>query len=306
MDKILIIDQDYSIIFSRGLIANSLLKTGISFLEAHKIADEIKSDLLKMNIKEISREEMDKKISKILADTKGAQYAENFLVFKKITKLEQPIIILISGTTGIGKSTVALTLAHRLDFRNMIGTDSIREIMRKVLSNDLIPELHQSSYEAGKFSKHYRSSRFDSTILGYTEQVKIVTVGVEALIKRALYEGSNMIIEGVHLSPEFLSNDILELPNIVFVMLNLSSEIQHKNRFSLRSYNVSMRRPVSKLYDNFEQIRIIQEYLKEQAKIVGVPIVENINRDDTVKKLTEIVINRIKKILHANKNNANL
>ena len=188
----------------------------------------------------------------------------------------------------------------------MIGTDSIREIMRKVLSNDLIPELHQSSYEAGKFSKHFRSSRFDSTILGYSEQVKIVIVGVEALIKRALYEGTNMIIEGVHLSPEFLSNEILEHPNIVFVMLNLSNEIQHKNRFSLRAYNVSMRSPINKYYDNFEQIRIIQEYLKEQAKIIGVPIVENINRDETVKKLTEIVITRIKKIVEATNKNINI
>ncbi|NVM46526.1 MAG: 2-phosphoglycerate kinase [Candidatus Lokiarchaeota archaeon] len=303
MDKITIIDQDYSILFSRGLIANSLLKTGLSFLEAHKIADDIKNNLRKMNISEISSQEMDNKIYKILVDTQGAQYAENFLVFKQILELEQPVIILISGTTGIGKSTIALTLAHRLDFRSMIGTDSIREIMRKILSNDLIPELHQSSYEAGKFSKHYRSSRFNSTIIGYSEQVKIVTVGVEALIKRALYEGTNMIIEGVHLSPEFLSNDILEHPNIVFVMLNLSNEVLHKNRFSIRAYNVSMRRPVNKYYDNFEQIRIIQDYLKEQAKIVGVPIVENIKRDDTVKKLTEIVTNRIKKIVKAHNKN---
>jgi len=187
----------------------------------------------------------------------------------------------------------------------MIGTDSIREIMRKVLSSDLIPELHQSSYEAGKFSKHYRSSRFNSTILGYSEQVKIVTVGVEALIKRALYEGHNMIIEGVHLSPEFLSNDIIEHPNIIFVMLNLSDEIQHKNRFSIRAYNVSMRRPVNRYYENFEQIRIIQEYLKEQAKIVGVPVVENIIRDDTVKKLIEIVTMRIKKIVETKNKNVN-
>ncbi len=303
MDKITIIDQNNSIIFSRGLIANSLLKTGISFLEARKIADEIKSDLLIKNIQEISREEMDNKIYKILVDTKGEQYAENFLVFKKIIELEQPVIILICGTTGIGKSTIALMLAHRLNIQSMIGTDSIREIMRKVLSIELIPELHQSSYEAGKCLKHYTSPRFNTTILGYTEQVKIVTVGVEALIKRALYEGQNMIIEGVHLSPEFLSSEILNHPNIVFVMLNLSNEIQHKNRFSLRAHNVSMRSPVDKYYDNFEQIRMIQEYLKEQAKILEVPIIENNNRDDTVKKLTEIVTNRIKKIVEAKNKN---
>ena len=303
MDKIIITDQESSIIFSRGLIANSLLKTGISFLEAHEIADEIKSDLLKMNILKISRQEIDKKIYKILVDTKTAQYAENFLVFKKIIELEQPVIILISGTAGIGKSTIALMLAHRLNIQSMIGTDSIREILRKVLSIELIPELHQSSYEAGKFMKHYRSTRFNATILGYVEQAKIVTVGVEALIERALYEGQNMIIDGVHLSPEFLSSEIINHPNIVFVMLNLSNEIQHKNRFSLRAQNVSMRSPVDKYYDNFEQIRMIQDYLKEQAKIMGVQIVENNHRNDTVKKLTEIVTSRIKKIIETKNKN---
>ena len=57
MDKTIILDQESSILFSRGLIANSLLKTGLSFLEAHKIADEIRRDLLKMKIQEISRQE---------------------------------------------------------------------------------------------------------------------------------------------------------------------------------------------------------------------------------------------------------
>jgi 2-phosphoglycerate kinase len=88
MEKILIIDQDYSIIFSRGLIANSLLKTGISFHEAHEIAEEIKNDLLKMNIRKISTQEMDDKIFKIIVKKKGSQFAENFLVFKKIIELE--------------------------------------------------------------------------------------------------------------------------------------------------------------------------------------------------------------------------
>ena len=152
--------------------------------------------------------------------------------------------------------------------------------------------------------KHYRSSRFNPTILGYVEQAKIVTVGVEALIKRALYEGQNMIIDGVHLSPEFLSSEILNHPNIVFVMLNLSDEMAHKSRFSLRAHNVSMRSPVDKYWDHFEQIRMIQEYLNEQAKIMGVHIVENNNRNDTVKELTEIVTTRIKKIVEAKNKNA--
>ena len=48
---------------------------------------------------------------------------------------------------------------------------------------------------------------------------------------------------------------------------------------------------------------MIQEYLNEQAKIMGVHIVENNHRNDTVKELTEIVTTRIKKIVEAKNKN---
>ena len=263
MDKIKIIEKEYSILFSRGLIANNLMKTGISFFEAHKIAEDIKNSLLNKNIYEIKKNDLDNYIYQFLIDVKNIEYAENFALFNKIIKLEEPIIILIAGTTGIGKSTIALSLAHRLNFRSLIGTDAIRELMRKVLSNDLIPELHQSSYEAGIFSKHHLSSKFNPIILGYSEQSKIVSVGVEALIKRALYEGQNLIIEGVHLSPEFISEEILNHPNVIIVMLHLKDENTHRNRIHIRAKNISMRRSAEKYLSYFENIRLIQKYLKE-------------------------------------------
>ena len=169
MDKIKIIDKDFSILFSRGLIANNLIKIGISFLEAHKIAEDIRNRLLSDNIYEIKKREMDDYIYQYLIDINNQAAAKNFVLFNKLIELEEPIIILIVGTTGIGKSTIALSLAHRLSIHSLIGTDSIRELMRKVLSNDLIPELHQSSYEAGIFSKYNLSSKYNPIIVGYSE-----------------------------------------------------------------------------------------------------------------------------------------
>ena len=297
MDKLKIVDKDNSILFSRGLVASNLTKIGISFLEAHKIAEEIKNTLLSNNVFEIEKKEMDNYIYQFLIDVKNINYAENFVLFNKIIELEEPIIILIAGTTGIGKSTIALSLAHRLNFRSLIGTDSIRELMRKVLSSELIPELHKSSYEAGIHSKHYLSPKFNPIISGYSEQSKIVIVGVEALIKRAIYEGQNLIIEGVHLSPEFISEEILNHPNVIVIMLNLEDEKKHRNRIRIRAQHISMRRPAEKYLSNFENIRLIQKYLKEQARITGIKTIENIDREETIKKLTEIVIKCIKKII---------
>ena len=45
-----------------------------------------------------------------------------------------PVIVLIGGTTGTGKSTVASEVAYRLGITRVTSTDFIRETMRAFLS----------------------------------------------------------------------------------------------------------------------------------------------------------------------------
>ncbi|MFH1849074.1 MAG: AAA family ATPase [archaeon] len=55
------------------------------------------------------------------------------------------IAILIAGAPGTGKSTVAQMLADRLGIHRVIGTDTIREIMRCCISSKKCPVLHTSA-----------------------------------------------------------------------------------------------------------------------------------------------------------------
>ena len=80
-------------------------------------------------------------------------------------------------------------------------------------------------------------------------------------------------------------------------MLHLKDENKHRNRIHIRAKNISMKRSAEKYLSYFENIRLIQRYLKEQTKIADKKIIENINREDTVNKITEIVIRHIKKIV---------
>ena len=55
-----------------------------------------------------------------------------------------PLLILISGCTGTGKSTFGMEVAISLGILKCISTDTIRQVMRPF--NEFNPALHRSSY----------------------------------------------------------------------------------------------------------------------------------------------------------------
>jgi 2-phosphoglycerate kinase len=59
-----------------------------------------------------------------------------------------PVIILLGGTSGTGKSTLASLLASRLGISTVLSTDSIRHIMRNFLGKSSHGGLFTSTYEA--------------------------------------------------------------------------------------------------------------------------------------------------------------
>ena len=81
------------------------------------------------------------------------EIAEKYGMWKRLRRCRDPLIILIGGASGVGTSSIAFEVDNRLGIRNMISTDMIREVMRKIVSKELLPTIYESSYTA------YRSLR---------------------------------------------------------------------------------------------------------------------------------------------------
>jgi 2-phosphoglycerate kinase len=59
-----------------------------------------------------------------------------------LKQLEVPLVVLVGGATGTGKSTVATEVAHRLGITRVTSTDVVRQTMRAFFSNEFIPSIH--------------------------------------------------------------------------------------------------------------------------------------------------------------------
>ena len=133
----------------------------------------------------------------------------------------------------------------------------------------------------------------EMVLFGFREQASQVAVGVEAIVDRGLTEGTNLVIEGVHLVPEIILDRYRDHPNVCPLVVYLSDENVHRSRFYIRALGTAMRRPAEEYISYFREIRQIHDYIVESAGRVGVQAVENISIENTSDAAVEIVTNRV-------------
>jgi 2-phosphoglycerate kinase len=187
------------------------------------------------------------------------------------------LILLIGGTTGTGKSTIASEVAHRLGITRLTSTDFIRETMRAFFSYEEMPAIHHSSFEAGKAV----DGDADPLIAGFVEQSRHVCVGVDAAIRRSLTEGWSMVLEGVHLVPGMVPAS-LEGAQILHVVVEIADEDAHRMHFHVRDTATGGVRAMDKYLERIDDIRRIQSFLVGCARREGVEVVENANAEQAI------------------------
>lgn len=282
--------------FSRGILAQSLLAAGLDPEIAHRVTEKMAVDLSEWGIKTITRDELRRlTYQKILSDF-GKPYARHYLLWRTLKRPDKPLILLFGGATGTGKSTLSVEIAHRLGITRVIGTDTIREIMRGMFSRKLMPSIYESSYSVWRTMARPLGDSQDTVLAAFQEQTQRIDVGVKAIIHRAINENLSTIIEGVHLIPEKEDPGIQNKAIILQVLISTLDEENHRNRFIYRGQD-AVSRSSQRYLENFESIRKIQDALTARAKEYDVFIVDNVYFDETVSKIIQFLTRRMGELI---------
>ncbi len=273
-------NKEYVEPFSKGILARSLSITDISADEAYDIATEIERNLIDEGIDIIEISSLTQIIIDYLEENCPV-FAEKYKKWRIIRKTKEPLIILIGGASGVGTSSMAFELASRIGLKNLISTDMIREVMRKIVSKELSPVIHESSFSAYNTMRRHEENT-DPIIEGFIDHVDVVNVGVEAIIERSLKEGISIIIEGVHIVPGFINKKLMDKHNIVQFTLTVDNPDIHKGRFYSRCRQPWVKRSLQTYLDNFSAIRKIQNFMVQQAKTYNSHIINNTDVVNTI------------------------
>jgi 2-phosphoglycerate kinase len=284
--------------YSKGLRASELMVTGLSPYRAYQVAEQVEERLLGAKVRSVTKEELDELTIEVLTDLAGERYARNFLRWSDIARLELPLVVLIGGATGVGKSTIATQLAARLGIVRVVATDAVREVMRSMFTAELMPTLYTSSFDADSALREPPPRPADKVIVGFREQAAAVAVGVQALIQRAAFEGTSVVIEGAHIVPGFFDlqsyeDRILAVP----VVVTVDEEDLHRSHFVARSADSSSR-PFERYIKGFANIRKVQKYIKSQALSHAVPVIPNYSLDQALASVIDLVVERATTATH--------
>ncbi len=279
--------------FSKGILARSLSITGLTLDEIYEIVREINSKIEEEDLKEISSKEIKKMVREELL-RKGYEEEEKFYrVSRKIRYLDKPLLILIGGGAGVGKSTISSELGVRLGINRIIGSDSIREIMREMLPYEIMPALHESSFSTHKAVE--ASFVKNKIIYGFDQQVRLVSIGVKAIIERGLKEGLNTIINGVHLVPGYLDIESGQESYVFHYVLDVPDQSEHEERFKTRAEG-SHRDP-ERYIKNIDNIKKIQDYNISQAEQNNARVITNSDMESTIRKIMIDIINELEPVV---------
>ena len=279
--------------YSKGLMATSIMASGLPPVRAHHVAEVIETKLHEAALESISSAELRELATGVLADEVGPRYADNYRTWQRAQDRTVPLIVLVGGATGVGKSTIATTVASRLGIVRIMSTDAIREVMRGIFTREMMPSLHTSSFDVAAHLREPPAGDADPVIAGFRRQVAAVSVGITQLIRRSVVEGTDVLIEGAHVVPGFL-----ELPTpaeaiVTSMVVTVDDEQSHRSHFAARTQDARSQRSTRDYLEYFTQIRHIQDYVRGLAVEHGVPVVPSYSLDATVSRAMQLVVSSL-------------
>jgi len=280
---------EHGLPYSRGLMARALMAVGVPPDRAYALARCVGDDVTARGSEVVALDRLEALAVEILGHAEGGEAVRQLRRYQELRELDLPIVILVGGATGTGKSTVASEIAYRLGITRVTSTDFIRQTMRAFFSHEFMPSIHYSSFEAG--DAHPEAD--DPLVAGFLDQSRNVLVGVQAAIERALHEGWSMVLEGVHLVPGLLPS-LDDRALVTACVLNIDDETAHAQHFFTRE--AGTQRPMAKYLDRFEEIRRLQSFLVARAERAGVAVIENESADGATAAVAELVLSAAERV----------
>lgn len=276
--------------FSVGILTRSLKACVIESQPAIEVAERVQEALQKTGQSETDPAALRRLIYQSLEEHCSGEAANYYLSRRQFEISGEPLIILIGGATGTGKSTISSELAYRLDIVRTQSTDMMREIIRSYLAPHVVPTLGYSSFDAwrglpGVEVRDGQRKTDNPLIAGFLAQYANVRSALEATIARALKERHEIIIDGVHILPMELDlAKARETAVVVPIMLAVTTRQQLANQLSWRSRE-QPDRGSTRYLEKLDAIWELQSFLLALSEKAQIPIIANWTVEDTVRQI---------------------
>lgn len=281
--------------YSRDAMASSMMVVGVEPEIAYVIAEEVEGLFGDSGGAHVGVEQLIEIATKCAAAHAGAAMGDRYAKWVTARRVQRPIVVLLGGAPGTGKSTIAGAVGSRLRITAVMPTDAVREVMRQLVSPTLSPILHVSSFEAHQVMRAPVPEDHDAVVIGFQQQAEVVASGVRGLVNRAIVEGSDLIVEGVHVLPGVFDDDLEEWRRqavVCHAVLTVPDAEEHRAHFLTRLERSPSRRP-HRYLDAFPEVRRIHRYICTVAASHHVPQLVMVRPDESIQSVVQMVVDAV-------------
>lgn len=287
-----------SIPFSRGILAQSMMAVAVGPEMAHNLAKRVEESLYRFDRPSVSRTSVRTAVTHLLRKEAGEEFARRYNMLRRLRHPDKPIVVLVGGAPGVGKSAIASEIGYRLGIRRSVSTDSLRQALRSLISVELSPVLHSSTFAAWRLEllpgeAADAKPKRKRVLRGFLAQVQQLDPAICGIIERNITEATSVIMEGAHLVPGVSPSHDYDDATVIEIVLAVANEDDHRRHFAQREGQTDSRRSRDSYLEHFEEIRYLHDYVVAQAVAEGVPVIDAGGFDQAVERGVEHVLDEL-------------
>lgn len=192
--------------------------------------------------------------------------------------MENKRVIGIYGVFSVGKSFIAHGLSSMFLDYDTVTTDNLLAIARSLDTRDHY--LEQSSYLAWRVLGDNSPEKVIEGFKRYRDRLQSF---IRIILDRAHKQRVDMILEGIHISPEVFQEyeDLLDQKPF---LITIPNKTVHWGRIKEKCKD----RPalLRRITPHFDIVRGLQDYLINEAKEYNIPVIDNSNgKEETLESI---------------------